>query len=164
MKKLKKYKGKSLFASLGFSFQDFISSNLHDAGAITVGASGKETQPVNFTSGCKDEGQDSECAENRYSVLYLRDEQYHHVGCASQAEAQVVMGNMMTDANRIPVGIYDGRTDAFEWEIIGQYFYSQDSPEAQQERLEQVLNVSRVLRRRDSSWEPGYLQRPSFFA
>ncbi|MBE9461622.1 hypothetical protein IEE83_06985 [Dyadobacter sp. UP-52] len=96
--------------------------------------------------------------------MYTLKSQYHHIGCSSQAEAQSVLGLLMTDGNRIPVGIYDEKTDTFEWEIIGQYFHSQDSASEQNSRLEEVLTISRALRRRDSSWQPGYLQKPSFFA
>jgi hypothetical protein len=176
MKQSKKYNGNSIFSNLGSSFQQFLSSNLKNVGLfqalsrqlVPSGGNWVETEhQFNVTSHYneeKAEDMDTECTENRYSVLYLRNDQYHHVGCASQAEAQLVMGQMMTDEIRIPKGIYDAETDSFEWEIIGQYFHSQDPIEEQQERLEQILNISRALRRRDSSWEPGYLQRPSFFA
>jgi len=103
-------------------------------------------------------------SKNSYSVLYTLNAQYHHVGCSSQEEAQSAMAILMTDANRIPVGIYDSKNDSFEWEMIGQYFHSQDPISDQQERMNEVLTAARVLRRRDSSWQPGYLQRPSFFA
>ena len=108
--------------------------------------------------------QRQESSANRYSVLYTLKGQYQHVGCSSEEEAQYVLGMLMTDGNRIPVGIYDSNTDSFEWEIIGQYFHSQDSMNDQQERLHEVLTISRTLRRRDASWQPGYLQKPSFFA
>jgi hypothetical protein len=108
--------------------------------------------------------QSEEFSKNRYSVLYTLKGQYQHVGCSSEEEAQHVLGSLMTDGNRIPVGIYDSATDAFEWEIIGQYFHSQDLMSNPEERLNEVLTVSRSLRRRDSSWEPGFLGRASFFA
>ncbi len=101
---------------------------------------------------------------NRYSVLYTVNGQYQHIGCSSQEESQKVMANMMTDEFRIPIGIYDEKTDLFEWEMIGQYFHSMDPIEDQRDRHNEVMNVVRALRRRDSSWEPGILQRPSFFA
>lgn len=106
----------------------------------------------------------AEISENQFSVLYQLKSQYHHVGCSSQAEAQSTLSLLMTDENRIPVGIYDAKTDQFEWEIVGQYFHSQDPASEQRRRLDEVLNIARALRRRDSSWQPGYLQRPSFFA
>jgi hypothetical protein len=109
-------------------------------------------------------GNHEDISENRYSVLYLLNDQYQHVGCSSQAEAQSLLGRMMTDEIRIPVGIYDAKNDSFEWELVGQYFHSKDSVEEQRDRAEQILTISRALRRRDSSWQPGFLQKPSIFA
>ena len=112
----------------------------------------------------KKQAQGNGLTRNRYSVLYTLKGQYQHVGCSSEEEAQQVLGMLMTDGNRIPVGIYDAQEDSFEWEIIGQYFHSQDLMSDPEKRLHEVLTVARSLRRRDSSWEPGYLQKPSFFA
>lgn len=105
-----------------------------------------------------------EYSENRYSVLYTLNDQYQHVGCATQEEAQLVQSLMLTDDNRVPVGIYDSRTDSFEWEIVGEYLAAQGSEEQQLGRQELILTIARALRRRDASWHPQYLQRPSFFA
>ena len=138
-----KHIAKSPLSDLKKSFQNFLST---------------------YTKRDKSKEQQKVVSENRYSVLYTLKSQYHHIGCSSQAEAQSVLGLLMTDGNRIPVGIYDEKTDTFEWEIIGQYFHSQDSASEQNSRLEEVLTISRALRRRDSSWQPGYLQKPSFFA
>ncbi|MFC6195950.1 hypothetical protein ACFP1I_30365 [Dyadobacter subterraneus] len=138
-----KHIAKSPLSDLKNSFQNFLST---------------------YTKRDKSKEQQKVVSENRYSVLYTLKSQYHHIGCSSQAEAQSVLGLLMTDGNRIPVGIYDEKTDTFEWEIIGQYFHSQDSASEQNSRLEEVLTISRALRRRDSSWQPGYLQKPSFFA
>jgi hypothetical protein len=102
--------------------------------------------------------------KNRYSVLYTIKAQYHHVGCSSQMEAQSVLAGLMTDGNRIPVGIYDETSDTFEWEMIGQYFHSQDPADVQEARSKEVLTVVKALRRRDGSWQPGHLQRPGLFA
>ncbi|MGX5854958.1 hypothetical protein ACWKW6_15000 [Dyadobacter jiangsuensis] len=103
-------------------------------------------------------------AANRYSVLYTLNEQYQHVGCPTQEEAQLVQGLMLTDENRVPVGIYDSRTDSFEWEIVGEYLAARDSDAHQRDREEAILTIARALRRRDASWHPEHLQRPSFFA
>lgn len=138
-----KYTAKSPLSDLKNSFQNFLST---------------------YTKKDKSKGEENTVSENRYSVLYTLKSQYHHIGCSSEAEAQSVLGLLMTDGNRIPVGIYDEKTDTFEWEIIGQYFHSQDSSIDQNSRLEEILTISRALRRRDSSWQPGYLQKPSFFA
>lgn len=105
-----------------------------------------------------------EYSENRYSVLYMLNDQYQHVGCPNQEEAQLVQSLMLTDENRVPVGIYDSRTDSFEWEIVGEYLSAQGSGEHQRDLEEAILTIARALRRRDASWHPEYLQRPSFFA
>ncbi|SEI41873.1 hypothetical protein SAMN04487995_0559 [Dyadobacter koreensis] len=118
----------------------------------------------NLLSGDSAASKSYEVSENRYSVLYKLKSQYHHVGCSSQAQAQSTLSTLMTDENRIPVGIYDAKTDLFEWEIVGQYFHSQDPISEQRRRLDEVLTIARALRRRDSSWQPGYLQKPGFFA
>ena len=112
----------------------------------------------------KSKNQSQEFTKNRYSVLYTLKGQYQHVGCSSQEEAQYVLGTLMTDGNRIPIGIYDSKTDTFEFEIIGQYFHAQDPATDQQQRLHEILTVSKALRRRDGSWQPGVLGRASFFA
>jgi hypothetical protein len=112
----------------------------------------------------KSKNQSQEFTTNRYSVLYTLKGQYQHVGCSSEEEAQYVLGTLMTDGNRIPIGIYDSKTDIFEWEIIGQYFHSQDLMSNPEERLQEALTVSKALRRRDSSWQPGVMERASFFA
>jgi len=129
-------------------------NNLKDSLKALLSISGKHTgtDKINGSS------------ENRYSVLYKLKSQYHHVGCSSEVDAQAVLSMLMTDGNRIPVGIYDAQTDLFEWEIVGQYFHSQDPASEQNRRLAEVLTIARALRRRDSSWQPGYLQKPGFFA
>lgn len=106
----------------------------------------------------------SDFGKNRYSVLYTRNAQYQHVGCSSQSEAQAVLAGLMTDGNRVPVGIYDEVNDTFEWEIIGQYFHSQDPADVREARNAEVLTVAKALRRRDGSWQPGHLQRPGIYA
>lgn len=102
--------------------------------------------------------------ENRYSVLYMLGDQYHHVGCSSQEEAQLVLSLMLTDENRVAVGIYDSKTDQFEWEIVGEYLAGKGAANERHSRQERILTIARALRRRDASWHPGFLQRPSFFA
>jgi hypothetical protein len=102
--------------------------------------------------------------ENRYSVLYTLADQYHHVGCSTQEEAQLVLSLMLTDENRVAVGIYDSKTDEFEWEIVAEYLAGKGAANERHGRQERILTIARALRRRDSSWHPGVLQRPSFFA
>lgn len=94
----------------------------------------------------------------------MRHDQYQQIGCDTQEEAQLVQGMLLTDGDRIPVGIYDSKNDSFEWEIVGEYLAGRGSDEHQRRREEAILTIARSLRRRDGSWHPAYLQRPSFFA
>ena len=180
MKQIHKSQRNSPITELRNSFQDLFSAYSHKYSEVLEAISrkavpfggnlleGDHLKGTILSNGSDEPGKpdigDHETSENRYSVLYTRDGHYHHAGCSSQAEAQTVLGLMMTDENRIPVGIYDSKTDLFEWEVIGQYFHSQESISEQQSRLDEILTMARTLRRRDSSWEPGYLQRPGFFA
>ncbi|MCF0068862.1 hypothetical protein LZD49_00175 [Dyadobacter sp. CY261] len=111
-----------------------------------------------------DNAQVEKYSENRYSVLYMLNDQYQHVGCPTQEEAQLVQGLMLTDENRVPVGIYDSKTDSFEWEIVGEYLAGKGADDHQLSRQETILTIARALRRRDASWHPEYLQRPGLFA
>ena len=167
----KKYTGKSPIKVLKNSFQNFLAAYTNKYPEVFEALSRQATpfggnllEAGHYEGGSGSNHADPDASENRFSVLYTLNSQYHHVGCASQAEAQTVLGMLMTDGNRIPVGIYDAKADLFEWEIIGQYFHSQDPAIDQQNRLEEVLTIARALRRRDSSWDAGYLQKPSFFA
>jgi hypothetical protein len=158
----------SPLTELKASFQNFVSAYADKysdkLGALSRRAVsfGKNNSSTNTQKQTHHNNQD--VFENRYSVLYTINGQYHHLGCSSQSEAQSSLGILMTDGNRIPVGIYDAKTDLFEWEIIGQYFHSQDPISDQRHRLNEVLTISRALRRRDASWQSGYLQKPGFFA
>lgn len=105
-----------------------------------------------------------EFTPNRYSVLYTLKGQHQHVPCSSEEEAQHVLGLLITDGNRNPIGIYDSKADVFDWEIVGAYFHSQCDAEEQQLRENEVLNITRALRRRDASWMPGLMRKPGLFA
>ena len=177
MTQTQKYSHNSPFSNLKNSVQGIISTYSHKYAEVfealsrqvaPLGGHLLEGGHLTDESGSKNHSnatnENPDYSENRYSVLYTRNGHYHHAGCSSQAEAQYVLGMMMTDEYRIPVGIYDAKTDSFEWEMIGQYFHSQDPMHEQQSRLDEILTIARVLRRRDSSWQPGYLQTPSFFA
>jgi hypothetical protein len=145
MTQIKEIIRKSPITNLRSSFQNFISGYTYN----------KQTKP---------DEHNQEVSKNRYSVLYTLNGQYHHKGYTSETDAQAALSMLMTDGNRIPVGIYDAKTDSFEWEIIGQYLHSKDPVSEQHSRINEVLTIARALRRRDSSWQPGYLQRPGFFA
>ncbi|MPR32509.1 hypothetical protein GBK04_03895 [Cytophagaceae bacterium SJW1-29] len=101
---------------------------------------------------------------NRYSVVYLLKEQYKHLGCATYAQAQAALGVLLDDKDRTPVGIYDDRTELFEWDAALRDEYEKASMRDQGRKGEEVIRIAQALRRRDSSWDSGEFRRPSFFA
>lgn len=101
----------------------------------------------------------------RYSVLYLLKEQYHHIACSTHQEAKTIMQRLLTDAKRTPVGIYDDKTELFEWEPLRQRDYNRAAISEQGKLGDQIITIAQALRRRDSSWQPtAQPQRTSFFA
>ena len=101
----------------------------------------------------------------RFSVIYLLKEQYHHIGCATHSDAQVVLQNLSTDKKRKPVGIYDAKTELFEWDPTRQQDYNQANMEEQGKRGEHIITIAQALRRRDVDWpKVDEFRRSSFFA
>ncbi len=102
---------------------------------------------------------------NRFSVLYFLNEQYHHVGSNSHDEAVALLNKLQTTIKRIPVGIYDAKTELFEWEPNQDKQYNRADIEEQGRMGKQIITIAQALRRRDSSWQPTFgFRRPSFFA
>lgn len=101
---------------------------------------------------------------NRYSVVYLLKEQYKHLGCSTHAQAQEALKALRDDSARTPVGIYDDRTELFEWDAALRDEYEKASMRDQGRKGEDVIRIAQALRRRDSSWDSGEFRRPSFFA
>lgn len=102
---------------------------------------------------------------NRFSVLYMLNGQYHHIGAATQSEAMSVLQSLAKNTRRIPVGIYDAKTELFEWEPGRQKDYNKSDIEEQGRLAGQIITIAQALRRRDASWQPaGAFRRPSFFA
>ncbi|GAB3800190.1 hypothetical protein GCM10028819_25020 [Spirosoma humi] len=91
--------------------------------------------------------------------------QYHHISLATYSDAQSVLQNLSKNTKRVPVGIYDAKTELFEWEPDRQKNYNQASIEEQGRLADQIVTIAQALRRRDASWQPAsMLRRPSFFA
>ena len=103
---------------------------------------------------------------NRFSVIYLLKERHQHIICQTLAEAQSVLHTISTSKGRIPVGIYDAKTELFEWEPSQtQGYYAEAGLSEQGNVDEQIITIAQALRRRDASWQAQHsLPRPSFFA
>ncbi|GHB57522.1 hypothetical protein [Persicitalea jodogahamensis] len=102
--------------------------------------------------------------KNRYSVLYLLKDQYQHIGCSTREEAQATIKTLFNDQDRFVVGVYDDRTELFEWDAALRDEYEKASMKDQGRSGEQIIRIAQALRRRDSSWDSADFNRPSFFA
>ena len=101
----------------------------------------------------------------RFSVLYLLKERYHHLGCNTHSEAKSILQKLLTDEKRTPIGIYDAKTELFEWEPTRQRDYNQAGIEGQGKLGDHIITIVEALRRRDADWQKtNELQRPNFFA
>ncbi len=102
--------------------------------------------------------------KNRYSVVYLFKDQYKHVVRTTREQALADLSLLLDDRERTPVGIYDDKTELFEWDHSLREEYEKASMWEQGRRGEEVIEITKALRRRDISWDSGELQRPTFFA
>ncbi|MFD1142882.1 hypothetical protein ACFQ4C_17280 [Larkinella insperata] len=102
---------------------------------------------------------------NRFSVLYQFKGQYHHIGRDTQAEARTTLQILANDARRTPIGIFDSKTELFEWTPSYQQHMDQASISEQGSQGNEIISIAQALRRRDASWHPAdRFRRPSFFA
>jgi hypothetical protein len=103
---------------------------------------------------------------NRFSVLYLLKERHQHISCQTLSEARSVLQTILTSKRRTAVGIYDAKTELFEWEPGQQQGHYMEAGIHEPGNVdEQIITIAQALRRRDASWQVKEgLQRPSFFA
>ncbi|MDB5241618.1 MAG: hypothetical protein JWP57_2243 [Spirosoma sp.] len=99
----------------------------------------------------------------RFSVIYLLREQYHHIACNTRSEAFDVLRKLQLDIKRTPVGVYDAKTELFEWEPTRQHTYNGANIQEQSKLADQIITIAQALRHRDADRVPS-LNRPSFFA
>ncbi|MBD2756054.1 hypothetical protein [Spirosoma validum] len=101
----------------------------------------------------------------RFSVLYLLNEHFHHIGCRTQAEAESLLQRLLMDSRRIPVGIYDAKTELFAWEPLRQRAYNQSGIGEQGKLGDQIITIAEALRHGNSSGQSLVnVQKTSFFA
>ncbi|MEZ0539782.1 hypothetical protein [Fibrella arboris] len=101
----------------------------------------------------------------RYSLIYLLKDQYQHIGFDTSTEAQATLQQLLASSKRVPVGIYDAKTELFDWAPAYQPHMNQADTEELARLGHAIISIVQALRRRDSSWHPGDgFRRPSFFA
>ena len=99
----------------------------------------------------------------RYSVLYLLNEQYHHIGSHTQEDARAILEKLSADKRRTAIGVYDAKTELIDWAPAYQIVYDQAGIGGQGKKANQIITIAQALRRRDWNWQ-GDFRRPGFFA
>ena len=97
--------------------------------------------------------------------LISAKERFQHIGCSTQAQAEALLQRLLTDPKRIPVGIYDAKTELFAWEPLRQRAYNQAGIGEQGQLGDQIIRIVEILTTTDPSWPVlGEFQQPGFFA
>ncbi|WP_420147684.1 hypothetical protein [Spirosoma sp.] len=101
----------------------------------------------------------------RFSVIYTLKKQYYQVYCATLEEAKAVLQQLSGKKDRVPIGIYDAKTELFSWEPRRQDKYDHADIEEQGKLGNQIISIAQALRYRDMEWQrAGAPSRLSLFA
>lgn len=131
-------------------------------------ASSMSTQPkwsYNSTYSLPSQSIDNEPLEpgisNRFSVVYLLNEQYKNLDCPTSEQAKMAIQVLLDDKDRKPMGIYDDKTELFDWEHSLREEYEKASMREQGRRGEEIINITKALRRRIKTRESGEFRNTS---
>ncbi|AKD56376.1 hypothetical protein [Spirosoma radiotolerans] len=91
---------------------------------------------------------------NRFSVIYLLRQQFHHIYSTTQAEAETVLQHLLTQKDHEPIGIYDAKTELFYWEPKRQIMYDQAPIEEQGPLGDQITAIAKSLRQQNNTQQP----------
>ncbi|WP_185731289.1 hypothetical protein [Larkinella rosea] len=106
---------------------------------------------------------------NRFSVIYKVKKQYAHILCDTHSEATTALRKLYAKKKKIPIGIYDAKTELFYWEPIRQQRFDRLTVQEQGKLGNEMITIAQALRDQanpwrpnDSQWQPDILQRPVF--
>ncbi|WP_191908948.1 hypothetical protein [Larkinella humicola] len=97
----------------------------------------------------------------RFSVLYLFKKQYHHILCETHSEADTELRKLFTKKKKIPLGIYDDKTELFYWEPVRQQRFDRLTVQEQGKVGNEMIAIAQNLRSRDDHWVPSETQLPT---
>lgn len=99
----------------------------------------------------------------RFSVVFISSEQYHQISCATQAEAAAMLKQVFIDQDKEPIGIYDAKTELFDWEPVQKHQYDKLGVEEQGRLGNHLISIAQTLRQQEQQrQEPGIIQEPIF--
>ncbi|GAB3806182.1 hypothetical protein GCM10028819_41040 [Spirosoma humi] len=88
---------------------------------------------------------------NRFSVIYLFNQQFHHLYSSTQAEAETALQHLLTLEDHEPIGIYDAKTELFYWEPKRQIKYDRAPIEEQGPLGDQITAIAKNLRQQNDT-------------
>ena len=92
---------------------------------------------------------------NRFSILYKTKGKYHQMSYATRLEADTVVQKCVRSKRKIPIGIYDAKTELFSW--TKQVEYNQLPPEQQGKKGNEMILIVQHLRAQEEQkarhWE-----------
>lgn len=91
---------------------------------------------------------------NRFSVIYLFEEQFYHIYSATHAEAEIALQELHTQDEKEPIGIYDAKTELFYWESKRQLKYDKAPIEEQGPLGDKITIIAKNLRQQGDSQQP----------
>jgi len=101
---------------------------------------------------------------NRFSVIYLLNKQFHHIYSSTQAEAETVLQNLLTQEDHEPIGIYDAKTELFYWESKRQIKYDKAPIEEQGPLGDQITVIAKNLRQQNDTRPQAEITAPEVVA
>ncbi|GAA4466287.1 hypothetical protein GCM10023189_48100 [Nibrella saemangeumensis] len=85
----------------------------------------------------------------RFSVVYRLKEQYYHIPCSTYIKATMLLRKAHSTPFGKPVGIYDAKTELFQWGPLQQHLYNTLSLGEQGRQGSAIINQVQVLRQQD---------------
>jgi hypothetical protein len=99
----------------------------------------------------------------RFSIIYIAYNQYCQINCASSFDVKARLQELVIDEHIEFLGVYDAKTELFQWEPIRQHYYDQLSIEEQGHLGSQLIEIAKRLRQQQQQRTiPGLAQSPLY--
>lgn len=85
----------------------------------------------------------------RFSVVYRLKDQYHHVPCHTFIKATILLRKAHSTPFGKPIGIYDAKTELFQWGPMQQQLHKALSVGEQGRQGSAIINQVQTLRDKD---------------
>ncbi|WP_040005668.1 hypothetical protein [Fibrisoma limi] len=83
---------------------------------------------------------------DRFTVLYQLNNHYFYIGCSTYLLADLTLSNVQSVHSGEPLGIYDAKTELFQWEPVRRHYYNKLSIEEQARHDLRIIRIVHQLR------------------